>query len=38
MLSEKIEVYIVLYAKQKDGIKITISSELENILTNKGTS
>jgi hypothetical protein len=38
MLSEKIEVHIVFYEKQKDGIKITISSELENLLTNKGTS
>ena len=32
MLSEKIEVYVVYYEKQKDGIKITIPEELEEKL------
>jgi len=32
MLSEKIEVYVIYYEKQKDGIKITIPEELEEKL------
>ncbi len=35
MLSEKLEGYVIFYEKQKDGLKIIVPEELENMLINK---